>query len=148
LRSGPSTAARISKTVPVSPNQRLTFDETRYRTVRAGVVRVVQGGRLRGRAMGDISSLSSADYHSSKFQELEIDISPGMKLEYLQYRAEGMCFLRINGKVMDTTCPDGGQFKAESQPKVELWIHVKLPDDSAGWLLVDDSAVKEVDRTF
>ena len=76
---------------------------------------------------------------------------PGLNIEYLQYRAEGTCFVRLSGVVIDADpCPinDKAMFRLETEPKIEWWIHVVLPDNSVGWLLVTDSRVKLVDREF
>ena len=73
-----------------------------------------------------------------------------MTLEYLQYRAEGSCFIRMEGGVIDADdCPANNKslFKIEAEPTVESWIHVVLRG-SSGWLLVNDSGMKEVDREF
>ena len=57
-----------------------------------------------------------------------------MTFEYLQYRAEGTCFIRIERRVIDADCPAymKSMFKVEIEPKTELWIHVVFPGGPAG----------------
>lgn len=105
LREHPTTSSRTSKTVTVSPNQRLSFDDTRYQTIQAGRIRVLGATHVVGRMIGAVSRLSRDEYYLGKFSSASLAVQPGMTLEYLQYRAEGTCFIRTEGRVIDADCP-------------------------------------------
>ena len=151
LRELPSASSKVIGTVSASPRQRLSFDNTRYRTIQAGHIRVLASTRVTGRMLGVVNGLSREDYYKGKFAPAIVEVQPGANVEYLQYRAEGTCFVRIAGNVIDADpCPsnDKSMFRVETEPKTELWIHIVLSGDSAGWLLVTDSTVKIVNREF
>ena len=96
--------------------------------------------------IGPARRVSAKEYTSNKFSEVKIEVKPGMDIEYLQYRAEATCFVRIGRDVVDAApCPniDESAFKLETEPKTELWIHVSL-SNSGGWLLVTGTTAKEV----
>jgi hypothetical protein len=143
LRASPSTASKIIATVGVSPGQRLSYDDQRYRTIQAGRIEVLSPSRVEGRLIGRVTRLSRADYYSDKFSDVKIEVKPGTRVEYLQYRAEGSCFVRIDGHVINASgCPtiDTSAFKLEAEP-----ITV---GNSSGWLLITPANVKEVRREF
>ena len=149
LRELPLASSNIIRTVSVSPNQRLTFDDTRYRTTLAGRVRVVAPTIVRGRLLGPIGHLSKDEYYQGKFPPASLAIRAGANVEILQYRAEGTCFVRIARNVIDAeSCPsnDKSKFRVETEPKTEWWIHVVISRNVAGWILVTDSSVKVVNR--
>jgi hypothetical protein len=101
--------------------------------------------------LGSVNRFSREDYYKGKFAPALMDVQPGMNVEYLQYRAEGTCFVRIAGNVIDAdSCPanDKSKFRVETEPKTEWWIHIVFSGVSAGWLLVTDSSVKAVNREF
>ncbi len=151
LRELPSASSKIIGTLLVSPGQRLPFDDTRYRTIQAGRIRVLASARVTGRMLGPVSQLSREAYYKGKFALASVDVEPRAEVEYLQYRAEGTCFVRIAGNVMDADpCPanEKSVFRVEAEPKTEGWIHLVMPGKSAGWLLVADAIVKVVDREF
>lgn len=136
LRQRPSASSGISKALAVSPTQRLSFDGTRYQTIQAGRIRVLGATRVTSRMIGAVNRLSRDEYYFGKFTSVSMDVRPGMILEYLQYRDEGTCFIRMEGRVIDAEdCPanDKSLFKIEAEPTVEWWIHV---------------AVRQVDREF
>ena len=86
--------------------------------------------------IGAVNRLSRDEYYFGKFTSVSMDVRPGMILEYLQYRDEGTCFIRMEGRVIDAEdCPanDKSLSKIEAEPTVEWWIHV---------------AVRQVDREF
>ena len=67
LRELPLASSKIIGTVTVSPRQRLSFDNTRYRTIQAGNVRVLASTRVTGRLLGSVNRLSREDYYTGKF---------------------------------------------------------------------------------
>ena len=63
----------------------------------------------------------------------------GTSLEYLQYRAEGTCFVRLMGEVIDTdVCPAfDDKFRVMAEPVTEWWVRVLISGKPKEWLLVD-----------
>jgi hypothetical protein len=149
LHEEPSVSSKVTRRLSVKSKQRLVFDQTRYRTVKPGRLTVLVATALKGRVLGDITRLSAADYYSGRFPAASVTLSAGDAIEYLQYRAEGTCFVRVDGKTIDAeTCPahENTQFRLDVEPSVEWWIHITISGKPAGWLLITDATVKEVDR--
>jgi hypothetical protein len=68
------------------------------------------------------------------------------KTNYLS--RQGTCFVRIDESVIDAEAfptIDTATFRLELEPKTEWWIHATV-GDVEGWILVDKSTVREVDR--
>jgi hypothetical protein len=152
LRELPARSAPVARVVQeVEAGMPIRFDETRYQTLRAGRIAVLEADTIRGRNMGTISHLSRDDYYSGRYPMEAWPVMAGDTIEYLQYRAEGTCFVRIGGSVIDADrCPAlvADSFELISEPRLDWWIRV-VPDDSpAGWLLVDEATVTEVGRRF
>jgi hypothetical protein len=145
LFDSPSNSGK-AKTIRASLGQPVPYDDTRYKTNQVGRVRVLKASQWEVREFGSVQRVFREDYYSDKFERKKVELKAGMVIDYLQYRAEGDCFFRIGGKVMDGTCPlyDKTIFHSESEPKTEWWIHVSI-GDSTGWLLVDKS-LKEVQQ--
>ena len=149
LHERPSESSKVVETLMVRPKQRLMFDGTRYRTIKAGRFLVLASSSLTGRRLGEVSQLSRSDYYSGKFGPASVGVMPGDSIEYLQYRAEGTCFIRIAGSVIDADpCPTQkkAEFRLEAEPATEWWIHIILDGKALGWLLVSDSTAKVIDR--
>jgi len=150
LHELPSASSRVSQILNVSGGQRISFDDTRYRTTQAGRIRASVNGGVMGRLIGNVSYLSRDSYYRGKFAPANIEVRSGTSFEYLQYRAEGNCFVRIDGNVIETwPCPtiEKSKFETIAEPKIEWWIHV-INDKAQGWLLVVDANVKQVKREF
>src|SRR5689334_71839 len=128
LHELPFPSSRISQTIKVSDHQRLPWDDQRYRTIKVGHIRVLKPSSVDGRVMGPIRHLSVKDYQSDLFRRIEIEVTPATNIEYLQYRAEGNCFIRIKNDVIEAGCPwgDKSAFKLDSEPKTEEWIHLSM----------------------
>ena len=77
-----------------------------------------------------------------------MNVSAGDTFDYLQYRSEGTCFVRVAGKTMDAElCPtERKEFRLDARPTTEWWIHLTVNGKPAGWLLVTDATVKDVGR--
>jgi len=151
LRALPSASSKITDTVKITLGQQLPFDDTRFRTTQVGEIRVLASTQVTGRNLGTVRRLSREEYYKGKFPPTLVELQPGATVEYLQYRAEGTCFLRIAGNVIDAeSCPtnDTSKFRVETEPKTEWWIHIVLSDGSKGWVLVTESTVKLVNRQF
>ena len=149
LHELPSTSSKVIRRLSVAPKQRLVFGDTRYRTVKPGRLRVLVSGSIKGRMLGEMTRLSRADYYSDRFADTSVNVTAGDTVEYLQYRAEGTCFVRIAGKTIDADpCPTGesARFRLDVKPIIEWWIHITANGTPAGWLLVTDATVKEIDR--
>lgn len=151
LREQPLGSSKIVLKFAAPPGRRLQFDETRFRTTRPGHLHTVVATTVRGRRLGSIQILSRADYYSDKFPDTEIKLNAGDAVEYLQYRAEGTCFVRINGVVVDSDpCPHDNRdaFRLVTEPAVEWWVRLVNDDKPIGWLLLTDRTAKVVDREF
>jgi hypothetical protein len=148
LRETPTDAAAVAATWTGRVGQTLPFDDTRYRTTRAGRFIVLLATTISGRQLGDAKRLSRADYYAGKYERVRLDLRQGDAVEYLQYRAEGSCFVRVAAVVIEADrCPNQQPrvFRLESEPKTELWIRV-VHADAAGWLLVTDATARIVRR--
>ena len=149
LREAPSRSARVTATAAISLGQRVTFDETRYVTIVPGRLTVLAPAVVTGRLLGTTSRVSTKDYYSGRFASGNVAVSVGKDIEYLQYRAEGTCFVRVDKEVIDADpCPaqDSQHFQAGAKPVVEWWIH--LTGARVGWIEVTETTLKQVDREF
>jgi len=151
IREMPSTSARIVRRLRVSRGQQLVFDETRYRTTESGHLQVLSATTVTGRILGTTRLLTRDAYYSGQFPRQQVAFKEGDVIEYLQYRAEGTCFVRIADQVVNAEypCPaqDDGRFRVITQPKTEWWIRIVLNRAPVGWVMVDEKAVKESGRS-
>jgi len=149
LHELPSMSSKVVETLIVRPKQRLAFDDTRYRTMKAGRFTVLASTIVAGWSLGDVTQLSRLDYYSGKFGAAREELMVGDTIEYLQYRAEGTCFVRIAGSVIDADpCPtqNEAQFRLDAKPATEWWIHIVVNGKPRGWVLVTDATARVVDR--
>lgn len=150
LRMEPSSAAAVAGRLSVVRGAAVRFDETRVRTVRPGRIVVLLPGTLRGRDLGVTDHLSRDAYDAGGPSQ-DFPLAAGAVVEHLQDRAEGTCFVRIAGHVVDAeACPtyDAAKYRVESAPVIEWWVRVLDGGRPAGWLLVTDAAVRQGPRTF
>ena len=106
---------------------------------------------LTGRVLGTIRLLTRDAYYKGQFPRQAVALKEGDVVEYLQYRAEGTCFVQIADQVIDADpCPaqDDRTFSVITQPKTEWWIRVVLDRVPVGWVMVDEKAVKQSGRSF
>jgi hypothetical protein len=151
IHDTPSSSARIVRRLSVARGQDIAFDETRYRTTESGHLQVLAPTRISGRVLGAIPSLSRDAYYMGQFPRQEIACKQGDVIEYLQYRTEGTCFVRVADQVVDADpCPaqDDRAFRLATEPKTEWWIRVVVDRVPVGWVMVDAKAVKQSGRTF
>lgn len=151
LRALPYSTAAVVHDLVVAPGQRLSFDSTRFQTLEPGKLRVLTPTRVQGRMLGAITHLTSDAYYAGGRPRADVEVDAARPLEYLQYRAEGTCFVRVAGQVVDASpCPveEQGTFTLEREPETRWWIRLVGADGRAGWLLVSDSVARVVDRTF
>ena len=151
LRQSPSSDAAAEGVLGVAPGARITYDSTRLQTIAPATVRIADGGAVvHGRFLGALRSLSRDRYYSDAPRDTTIDLAPSMRFEYLQPRAEGTCFVRIDASVIEADpCPthDTASFAVSGEPELRWWIFV-TSDSASGWLLVSDSTAKVVRREF
>ena len=151
LREFASGTSRTVFTLDVQPGQRMAFDDTKYVTSKPGRLRALRSATVSGRLLGHTSRLSRDDYYSGRFRLGSVSLAPGSDIEYLQDRAEGACFVRVNEDAIDADpCPtlDATSFGLEAAPIVEWWVHIVAAAGPAGWAQVTDSTVKVIDREF
>lgn len=150
LHTEASRSAPVAKRVAVTPDTQIAFDETRYRTIASGQMIAIAPGRVKGRLLGEIASVTREDYYQKRFPPADIAVASGDTVEYLQYRAEGTCFVRVHAQTIDADpCPANGEpaFRLDSEPVVEWWIRATI-GDASGWLLVDGQEVRVIERNF
>jgi hypothetical protein len=150
LREAPATAAAIVGRLTTKAGERIRYDSTRFQTVRPAVVRIAGEAVVRGRSLGTLRHLSRDGYYSNAFRDTTISLNPSVAMEYLQYRAEGTCFVRIGNQVVDADpCPimDTTKFAVTGKPETLWWIRA-LGSTASGWLLISDTTATVVNRTF
>ena len=77
-------------------------------------------------------------------------VEVGDTVRYLQYRAEGTCFVLIGDDLWDAqSCPATreGVFDSLREPDVEWWVRTESGVLAAGWLLVDETKLR-IRRSF
>jgi hypothetical protein len=80
LRAAPSSSSPVVM-VPVQAGRRLAFDQTLYRTTRAGSFTSLKASVVAGRDLGNITSLAKPDYYSAKFPPISLSVMPGETIE-------------------------------------------------------------------
>jgi hypothetical protein len=151
IREMPSTSARIARRLRVSSGQPITFDETRYRTTESGRLQVLSATSVTGRVLGTIRELTRDAYYRGQFPRQTVACKEGDVIGYLQYRAEGTCFVQVADQVVDADpCPaqDDRNFRVVTEPSTEWWIRVVLDRVPVGWVMVDGKTVKQSGRSF
>jgi hypothetical protein len=149
LRREPRADAPLARQLQVAPGTLLEFDQTRYRTTRAGKVVARREGTLRVRKFGRLEVLSEQAYRSAAATET-IEFTKGSAFEYLQYRAEGACLLRLEGEVLEAeSCPAfDDRFELVAEPVVEWWVRLVSAGEPKGWLLVERGKIDSLHRQF
>jgi hypothetical protein len=148
LYEKPSRSSPIIKKHEIQKGEKIDYDKTRYQNVKAGIIRVQKSVTLSGRKFGTISYLSRSEYYSGNIPYKDYAFQEGNSFEYLQYRAEGSCFIRWHNEVFDIDyCPwfdkENTDFALESQPVNEWWIRVTEDHKTRGWLLIEENLVEE-----
>ena len=147
LYAEPEAGAALIARVDPPPGTRFEFEEVRFRTLESAPVKLKAPIRVRGRSFGCISLLSRDDYYRGQYPEVDISLPEGAEFAYLQYRAEGTCFVRVGDAVLDTDdlCPPGdyeGSLEMAAEPATELWVKTTL-EGVNGWLRVDELRTHE-----
>jgi len=151
LLAAPDPSSPVVDSVHARIGQRLAFDSTRFQTIRSGSLRVVTPMTVTGRDLGESSRLTGDRYYHGSASEVSKPVAATATIEFLQYRAEGTCFVRIDRHVIDAQpCPGFGKESVEVvvNPVTRWWILVRGQGGSSGWLLVSDSTAQAVRREF
>jgi len=149
LRS-PSLDAVGTGTLSVPAGGPIAYDSTRYQTVVPATVTVANTAAVHGRFIGALHYIPRDRYYSDTFHDTTIHVAPSDRFDYLQPRAEGNCFVRIDGSVVEANpCPmhDSASFAVSGEPELRWWVFA-TGDSASGWLLVSDSTAKVVRREF
>ena len=151
VRAEPDPAAPVVDTLRGRSGQRVAFDSTRYQTIVTGAIEVLAPFQLTGRDLGDVRRLTLDRYYHSSGTEASIQVTAPATIEYLQYRAEGTCFVRVVQRVIDAQpCPGFGResVKVVREPLTRWWVLTRGTRGAIGWLLVSDSTARAVRREF
>ena len=151
VRAEPDPDSPVVDTVRVPVGRRLVFDATRVQTITPGTMRSVAPMHVTGRDMGSTSHVSHEQYYFPTKPEVSVPVAAAATIEYLQYRAEGTCFVRIEQRVIDAhPCPGFGpeSVVVERQPLIRWWIRVQGESGTAGWIVVSDSTAQSIRREF
>ena len=153
LRARPSYDAPVVGYLSTVPGSRILFSGFRYRTLRPGRVVVHEEYTLTGRNLGKTNYVSSTNYYDDGGELITLQLQLNDRLEYLQYRAEGSCFIRWQGLVLDIEYSpwlgSNRPLELVVKPVTEAWIRVESESVGTGWILVDDEETgSEIDREF
>lgn len=151
LRAAPDSSAPVVDSLSGPVGRRIAFDSTRFQTIRSGELRVVTRLHVAGRDLGELTHLTRDRYYHAPAPDVSIPVAAPGTIEFLQYRAEGTCFVRIEKRVIDAQpCPGFGKESVEvvRQPVTKWWILVRGQSGAYGWLLVSDSTAQSVRREF
>jgi hypothetical protein len=146
----PDPASAVVDTLQGRVGQRVVFDSTRYQTLESGTIRIHMSFELKGRDLGAVKHLTLDGYYQPN-EETSITLAAPADVEFLQYRAEGTCFVRVQTSVVDAhPCPGFGpeSVSVVRDPVTRWWVRVRGTRDKPGWLLVSDSTAKAVRREF
>jgi hypothetical protein len=147
----PDPSAAVVDTLRGRVGQRVTFDSTRYQTIESGSVAIQTSFTLTGRDLGDLKRLTLDRYYQPNVAEVSIPLTAPTTIDFLQYRAEGTCFVRVQGKVIDAQpCPGFGSESVSvvRDPVTRWWILVRGAGGVSGWILVSDTTARAVRREF
>jgi hypothetical protein len=150
LREEPDSSAPVVDSLIGRVGRRIAFDSTRFQTLSSGELRVVTPLNVAGRDLGVLTHLTRERYYHEPMADVSIPVRESGTIEFLQYRAEGTCFVRIEKRVIDAQpCPGFGKESVEvvREPVTKWWIHVRGLNGH-GWLLVSDSTAQSVRREF
>ena len=151
VHAAPRFDAPIVATLQVPPNTTLNFDSTRFQTLRPAAVTAIRDAEVTGRDLGSIEYLGWDAYYRGSYPKTSVPVAAGAQFEYLQYRAEGTCFVRIEGRVIDAAlCPtyDTANFRVAGEPETAWWVRAISDSGPVGWVQVSDTTAVDARRTF
>ncbi|MGH9838139.1 MAG: hypothetical protein ACREEM_05085 [Blastocatellia bacterium] len=154
LHAKPDRKSKVIQTYRVRRGWRILWDKTEYQTILPGTVKAKRAVTLEGRTFGIVPRLTKDDYYFHDSQVRVLKFNAGEQFEYLQYRAEGACFIRVGSEVIEIElCSwlsgDSDSFEMSQKPKTEWWVRVIEKNKPLGWVLLDDEApIKWLKRSF
>lgn len=150
LRASPDPDGAVVGRLVLRSGHRIAYDSTRFQTIIPTRLRTENDVSVSGRYLGSLRYLSRDQYYSAAFGDTTVIVTAADTLEYLQYRAEGTCFVRVAFDVIDADpCPlrDTVRVRMLGHPATRWWVYVRMPEGT-GWLMVSDTSAKVIDRTF
>ena len=139
----PTEKSRLIKGVNILKGEKIDFDQTRFRTIKPGLVNVLTTDSTTVSSYGKIDFLSRDDY-SHNHKEKLITFKSGESFELLQYRAEGHYLIRIDGEVIDIHLRKN--LMISSEPVTEWWVQaLDKQKKPIGWVLIDEKKVRFLD---
>lgn len=151
LYADPDPHAAVLDSLHGRVGQRVAFDSTRYQTIESGTMSVHGDFQLSGRDLGNVRRVTLERYYQPDVAEVSIPVDAPSTIDFLQYRAEGTCFVRIAQRVIDAQpCPGFGRESVQvvREPLTRWWVLTRGSAGVSGWLLVSDSTARAVRREF
>lgn len=150
LHAGPSSGTPMTGALTGSRGRILPYDSARYVTLEPGAVVATDATEIVGYNHGATGMLTRAKYYEPGVAADTFPIAAGDTVEFLQHRAEGTCFIRRRGEVIDAReCPAIGDtsWTVLSQPATELWFRL-AGEPPRGWVKIGEASVRIARRTF
>lgn len=151
LRKAPMAYAGIADTIWLVQGEIIKWSNARFRTVVPGLLLVSEDCSIDGSRYGRVFYLSRKDYYRGSGKWETFRFSKRDTIEYLQYRAEGSAFLRMDGTVIsaELLSPKSAALREIRSPQLELWIEVEDKDGKPlGWFRLDDDYVHRQTRAI
>ena len=145
LRKAPMAYAGIADTIWIAQGEIIKWSNARFRTVVPGLFLVSEDCSIDGSRYGRVFYLSRTDYYRGSGKWETFRFSKRDTIEYLQYRAEGSAFLRMDGVVINAELgtPESAALREIRSPQLELWIEVEDKDGKPiGWFRLEDDYVQ------
>ncbi len=149
LRKAPMAYADIADTTRIARDEIIRWSHARFRTVVPGLFLVSEDCSIDGSRYGRVFYLSRTDYYRGSGKWETFRFSKRDTIEYLQYRAEGSAFLRMDGIVIEAElgAPESTALREIRSPQLELWIEVEDKDGNPlGWFRLKDDYVHRQTR--
>ncbi len=141
LRKAPMALSGIADTIRLARGEVIKPNDVRFRTVTPGLFLAREDGSIQGGPYGRVFYLSKTDYYRGGGRHDTFRFSKGDTIEYLQYRAEGSAFLRMDGVVVSAELgsPEAMALREIRRPQLELWIEVADADGKPlGWFQLEN----------
>lgn len=151
LRKAPMAHAGIADTIRLVKGEIINWSNARFRTVVPGLLIVSEDCSIDGSRYGPVFYLSRTDYYRFSGKWETFRFSKRDTIEYLQYRAEGSAFLRMDGIVIsaELLSPKSAALREIRSPQLELWIEVEDRDGKpVGWFRLKDDFVHRQTRAI
>ena len=142
LRAEPNHSSAVVKTLRGVWGRLIEYDSVRARMIAPGRVVALRETQLTGRDFGEARTISRSSYYRVQHPSVVRPAAAGDTLVYLQYRAEGTCFVRMSTTVIEAQpCPTErhADWKTLRDATTELWIRVTSLGEPLGWILTGPS---------